>query len=187
MLNAEEFKSLIIPLSKIMKFAPNLEDKATIKAYYLALREFEKGDLEKACILASRTLNEFPTIKQLFELCEGNVLTAEQVGQKIATDIEYFVGLFGPNALDPKNHYREELTERLGEVGMKVAEICGGWKNLCWAANEDMPSMRKKIRDAGTNIYKQWQAFGEEKPLSLPKGLSTERAPMLENALKLIR
>lgn len=171
-----EFRNMMVSLSKgLRKWAPDFSDEATVRIWYPSFMDISFEELKAACRLAIDSLKEFPSVKELKELCNGNILDDIEVGQDIASRIEKSVGSYGYTNPQLAKDY-------IGGLGWEVVKACGGWNEICNIEYDRMSSAKKQWREQGTLLWKKHRAYGMDNPLSIPEKTSTE----LRSALSLI-
>ena len=179
MITLVEFRDTVVQLATVLpKYAPDFKNKDVIKGYYGALQDLDPTKLADACDLASKTLDEFPSIRKLLELSEGNILDEEEIAQDIASKIENAIRLYGWPSPGRAREY-------IGELGWEVVNQSNGWNEICDLNYDALPSARKRWRELAVNLYKNHRAFGEDKRLAIPSKIP-EKSIALQRALNLI-
>lgn len=175
-----EFKALMVGLSKgLGRFnKKDFTDDETVRVWYPSFKDMSLETFRAGCRLAIDTLDDFPSPRQLKELCTGNIRTDEQVGQDVAARIEHALR----SARGGRTGW-EWVKGHIGEVGCEVVQRCGGWHTICDIESDDeMPSKRKQWRDIATQIWQQHRAFGADSPIALPQKNSSMTAMYLKRA-----
>ncbi len=147
----------------IRKYAPDFTDKMNLQIWYSPLKDISDSKLEEACNFAIENLDEFPSIAWLIRKCKGTSRSDKEIGQDIATRIEAAIGKYGyTNPLSAMDH--------IGPLGWRVVDHCGGWLNICNIEdNSDLPSWRKRWREIGEIVSKNFHERGEHNPPQLPE------------------
>lgn len=172
MITIEQFKQTVVRLGKLFpSSSPNFSDPEVARAFYEKIRDMEFENLQKACDLAAETRKWFPTIAELKELANGNPLTDDEVAIDLAIKIEKLIGLYGRNGMQDNNPFRQELIEKLGDVGFEIVKEFGGWENLCLKVEykSEYKDFQKDLKNACGIKYKKLRAMGEDRPIALPQ------------------
>ena len=181
MITSDKFKNTVLKLASILpKFCPDFKNRFVIEGYWEQLKGLHPDDLERACHLAARTLDEFPSIRKLIELSSGNILDADEIGQDVSSKIEKSIVVWGYT--NPG-----EARMSMGELAWEVVQSYGGWHLICNLENEDLPSARKKWRETAVIIYKKYRMFGKDDPMAIPEKIDNAKSELLNDALKLIK
>lgn len=177
-----EFSQLMFGLSKTLpKWAPSFQDEGTIHSWYTQFQEIDFEELKRACRLAINTLEEFPSVKKLKDLCRGNILTDEQVGQDIANKIGECIGVFG-------GYSPGAARQTIGELGWIVVMRHGGWWDLCNIESDTaLEFLKKEMKKTATNVYQNYRVFGKEKTIGIPDKIDYESNPLLQQALRIVK
>jgi hypothetical protein len=155
-------KSLALVLPK---WAPDFSKPNAIGIWFTSFKEMPQEKFLLGCKLAKESLEEFPSLKKLMELCEGNILDPEELGQQIAAKIE--------EAMEKIGGYNPQYAQNfLGPLGWKIVQENGGWNAICNLTYKDLEHLRKKWRDRAKILHKNMRHLGHDLPPNLPEGPS---------------
>lgn len=167
------------------KWAPREIDQTLCSVWLNILKEFPDEVIKKALIDGMSSLTEWPTPATIKRLCEGSNKTDEEIGQDIATRIEWAMTSVGPGRYESTDEGRERhntrLMEKVGEIGMEVIRQCGGWQHICDIEYDQLPASRKQWRDIGAIISKNFFSKGENRP----QGLPAKHGMLIKEAMKI--
>ncbi len=121
-MDIKEFHALMMSaVARIPKFAPNfgLRD-GTTALWFNEFKDVSPSRLSKAITDSARSMDEFPSMRQLLKLCGKEFLTEEQTAIQAAERVL--------QAANPNGGGRGR--EDLGELAFEVSQAIGGFWDL---------------------------------------------------------
>lgn len=165
---------LILP-----KYAPSEIPLSVCTLWCDAVEEFSDEIIYKAFKHASQNLTEFPTPATIKRLCLGSSQTYEEIAQETAVKIEAAISRIGSNRYDINKdsieRHNAKLKEAVGDIGMEVIRLMGGWNIVCEVDYDGLISLRKQLRDLSNVVCKRKFLSGFQTH-ELPSGKQNSKA-----------
>ncbi len=128
-MSTKEFAAFVASLRKALpRFAPDMDDRETLSLWYGEIGEMSVEDAGRVYKAAVRTMDSFPSIRQVLELAgraeAPDTDKAREVGERIWSAIGRFGYQVGDSGQAKVNDY-------LGPIGVEVVRMQGGWNSIC--------------------------------------------------------
>lgn len=136
----------------IPRFAPAVKDQAVLDAWFDELGKLDTATLTAIYKRAVAGCDQFPSIKQCLELVglapQSAVDKAREVAERIYGGIKRYGEITGETG---KRRWTEEIAPYLGDIGVEVVRLGGGWNHLC-----------EVVLDSDATTWKaQWRGTAE--------------------------
>jgi len=173
----EEMAGLLTALKlAVPRWAPPEINHELAGIYLGALKNFDGITIAKAISRAMQNLTEWPPPAKIKRMCLGTDQDDTEIGSEVAARIEGAISSCGhPNW--------ERAKEKIGPVGVKVVEMCGGWHEICNITYDQLPSARKNWRDLSTQLSRKLYNDNRIDPPSLPQSSHMQKALRIAQGL----
>lgn len=160
-----EFAAFIASLRKALpRFAPDMDDRQTLDLWFQELGGMSTEEANHVYRSAIRTMDAFPSIRQVLELAGRGERTDEEKGREVAERMWAAIGKLGYIAKP------ERLLEFIGPIGVEVVRLQGGWKHLCEIATFDnATTLKAQWRELAVIVAKKARADQLDAPPDFAK------------------
>ncbi len=162
-MNSVEFSTFVAALRKALpRFAPDMNDRQTLSIWFDELGSMTTEDATAVYRAAIRSLDSFPSIRQILELAGQGEASPEDKGREVAERIWGAIGRFGYQVTDRRT---AEINAFLGPIGAHLVRMEGGWNNVCeFATDEKMTTLKAQWRDAAAAMARKGRGSLDEPP-----------------------
>lgn len=189
-MNVQEMgRALTAMKSTLTQWAPKEITPEICNAWLMVLADYSDAQISAAFRTALSELTEFPAPATIKRLCQGSNRTDEEIGQEVASRIEGALSRVGSYVIESEPDRRQAKTSELhgivGDIGMEVIRMTGGWEKLCAMETKELIAYRKQWRELATVVSKNFFSSGANLPPALPSSGERQQHPALQAALKL--
>ncbi len=131
-MNHTEFINFIAALRKALpRYAPDMNDRQTLDIWFAELGSMSLEEARDVYRSAIRSLDSFPSIRQVLELAGQAEQSPEDKGREVGERMWAAISRFGYCGRLPEVH------AYIGPIGVEVVRMQGGWANVCEIATDD--------------------------------------------------
>lgn len=120
----DQFTNMIKFYASQMKFPPDFSNPMAIDLWFEEFNKYTLQDVKNAFKTAWRTQSEFPAVKTLKSILDGDTRTREAVSKDIAEKILYCLKRYGCDRASMEAH------KDLCDIGLEVVRQEGGWGRI---------------------------------------------------------
>ena len=173
----EEMAGLLTALKlAVPRWAPPEINHELAGIYLGALQDFDGITIAKAISRAMQNLTEWPPPAKLKRMCQGTDQDDTEIGSEVASRIEGAISTCGHTGWD-------RAKEKIGEIGVRVVDVCGGWQEICNVSYDQLPSARKNWRDLATQLSRKLYNDNRVEAPALPKSNQLQDALRIAQGL----
>lgn len=139
-----------------------MNDHQTLSIWFNELGSMTTEEAAAVYRAAIRSMDSFPSIRQILELAGQGEQSAEDKGREVAERIWGAIRRFGQQVSD---RHMADIYARLGPIGTHLVRMEGGWNNVCECATDDkMTTLKAQWRDAAAAIARKGRGSLDEPP-----------------------
>ena len=147
----------------VTKYAPRDAISETVAAFWCdALQDFSDEQIDDAFKYAYSNLTEWPAPAKIKSLCLNITKDDDEIGNEVAASIYEALNEFG--------HMRpNQAREKIGELGWRVVQACGGWYQISRIENEQEGAFAKKRwKELAMSFHKGYVQDGFNRAHQIP-------------------
>lgn len=157
----ERFTKALLYYSNVQpRFSPNFKEPAAVHFWFSEFGELSPFEFKRAMDSCMRTLDRFPSIKDVKTALGQNTLSpsehAKDIAKETAARINSAVSKFG--SVINNDHRLQRVKDYVGELGWAVIDRQGGWNYICEIHTpQNMTQLQAQWRDLAESLARRSQ------------------------------